>query len=196
MVTIDFLRHGELEGGMKYRGCLDEELTRQGRENMDKVWFQLRSEVSQIISSPLSRCAKPAQVWAEDAQIPVCLDKRLQELSYGAWEGLTSAEIQAQFPGMLEAWRADPSQMTPPQGESMQHFAARVYAFMDALVQAHEHEHILIIAHSGTIRLMLAYVLQAPVITTRHLAMPYHCWSRVQLAQGQLSLVFHNHPMH
>jgi alpha-ribazole phosphatase/probable phosphoglycerate mutase len=191
MLTIDFLRHGELEGGIKYRGCLNDALTRQGRENMDKVWLQLRSKVHCIFSSPLSRCAKPAQAWAKEADIDICLDKRLQELSYGAWEGLTAAEIEQKFPGMLAAWRADPTHMIPPNGEPMQHFAARVYAFMDDLLQAQEDKHILIVAHSGSIRLMLTYLLAAPIQSTRHLAMPFACWSRACVKQGHASLVFH-----
>jgi len=192
MLTIDFLRHGELEGGVKYRGCVDDRLTLQGRESMDKIWLKVCNQVSQIISSPLSRCAEPAKAWAVEKHLPCELDQRLQELSYGEWEGLTAAEIEQNFPSQLTAWRQDPTHMTPPQGESMRAFSNRVFSFMDEMLAKHQHGHVLLVAHSGTIRLMLAYILGAPIKSTRHIAMPYACWSRAEVERGQTSLVFHH----
>jgi len=192
MLTIDFLRHGELEGGVKYRGRVDDRLTIQGRESMDKIWLEVCNQVSQIISSPLSRCAEPAKAWAAEKHLPCELDQRLQELSYGDWEGLTATEIEQNFPSQLAAWRQDPTDMTPPNGESMRAFSSRVFSFMNELLAKHQHGHVLLVAHSGTIRLMLAYVLQAPIKSTRHIAMPYACWSRVEVERGQASLVLHH----
>ena len=192
MLTIDFLRHGELEGGIKYRGCMDDALTTQGRESMDKVWCEVADKVSHIISSPLQRCAEPAQAWAKQAGLECQLDARLQELSYGDWEGLTAAEIEHEFPHLLEAWREDPTHLTPPNGESMLAFSKRVFSFMDTLLSTYTDGHILLVTHSGTIRLMLAYTLSAPIKSTRHLTMPYACWSRAQVEHGHASLVFHH----
>ncbi len=190
MLVIDFLRHGALEGGIKYRGCLDESLTASGRQNMDKVWQCVQQNTTKIIASPLSRCAVPALAWSKEKGMPCVLDERVQELSYGDWEGLTAAEIRRNHPDQLEAWRADPTHLTPPNGEPMQQFAARVSSFWQELVLQQD-GHVLLVAHSGSIRLLLAYALNAPIQTTRHLAMPYACWSRVEINNGQAQLVFH-----
>jgi len=190
MLTIDFLRHGALEGGIKYRGCLDDKLTPQGEDAMTKVWQDVNQHVTQIISSPLSRCANLAESWAVEQGVDCMLDKRIQELSYGDWEGLTAAEIEQEYPNQLQAWRADPTHLSPPNGEPMQTFAARVSDFWQALVLQQD-EHVLIVAHSGSIRLLLANALNAPIQTTRHLAMPYTCWSRVQIKEKQAQLIFH-----
>ncbi len=191
MLRVDFLRHGALKGGVKYRGCLDEAITPEGRMQMDMVWAEVCSQVTKIISSPLSRCAIPAQDWANEKGVHCILDNRIKELSYGDWEGLTAAEIEHQYPNQLQAWRDDPTHLTPPNGESMQHFADRVLSFWHTLIQDHDDEHVLVVAHSGSIRLLLAYALGAPVKTTRHLAMPYACWSRVEVQGGQVWLQFH-----
>jgi len=190
MLTIDFLRHGALEGGIKYRGCLDDKLTPQGEDAMTKVWQDVNQHVTQIISSPLSRCANLAESWAVEQGVDCILDKRIQELSYGDWEGLTAAEIEQEYPNQLQAWRADPTHLSPPNGEPMQTFAARISDFWQALVLQQD-EHVLIVAHSGSIRLLLANALNAPIQTTRHLAMPYACWSRVQIKEKQAQLIFH-----
>lgn len=191
MLTVDFLRHGALQGGVKYRGTLDEYLTKQGRKQMDAVWAKVSGEVTKVISSPLSRCAYPAQDWASENHIPWVTSEAIAELNYGAWEGLTAQQIQQEFPSQLEAWRKDPTGLTPPQGESMQSFAARTLSFWTDLIAQNHDEHILIVGHSGSIRLLLMHALKAPIQSTRHLAMPYACWSRVKMVQGQAQLVFH-----
>jgi len=55
MLTVDLLRHGALEGGIKYRGTVDDPLTFEGRQAMDQVWQQLAKDMDYIITSPLSR---------------------------------------------------------------------------------------------------------------------------------------------
>jgi len=191
MLTIDLLRHGALKGGIKYRGLQDDALTLEGRDAMDTVWQKIQQDVSLIISSPLTRCAQPALAWAKEKDITCILDSELQELHYGAWEGLTAAEIKVLNPGVLEKWRKNPEHMSPPQGESMDDFSKRIALFLQQLVRDHEQGHILLVAHSGTIRMLVAHALKAPIVSTRHLAMPYACWSRLQVEHNQLMLCFH-----
>jgi len=191
MLTIDMLRHGALVGGVKYRGTQDDPLTPAGRTSMDRVWQQLHRDVSLIISSPLKRCAEPAQAWATQAGIPCLMEPALQELAYGEWEGKTAVEIQQAYPGMLETWRQTPTQMTPPGGESMRSFSRRVGQCLQRLVHHYCDEHILLVAHSGSIRMLIAHALKAPVVSTRHLSMPYACWSRLEARDSGLSLCFH-----
>ncbi len=56
VTTVDLLRHGEPEGGNKYRGALDDPLSELG-------WAQMRAATGDrcpwqaIVSSPLRRCA-------------------------------------------------------------------------------------------------------------------------------------------
>jgi len=192
-MRIDLLRHGALEGGVKYRGTVDDTLTTDGRIAMDEIWRQLAGDVEHIITSPLSRCAEPARAWAEQAGIPLAIEPRLAEMHYGTWEGLTADDIRARFPGMLEQWRADPEGMYIPGAESVAELRARVAAFWSDLRAEGEGRRLLLVAHSGSLRMLIAEVLGAPIATTRRLAMPYACWSRVAVRQGHASLVFHNH---
>ncbi|MDX8383884.1 MAG: histidine phosphatase family protein [Ghiorsea sp.] len=191
MLIIDLLRHGALEGGVKYRGSIDDPLTSQGREVMNQMWAKVEHDVTTIISSPLSRCAQPAQAWAKSAAIDCLLEPKIQELYYGDWEGKTAAEISQHKPELLKQWRTDPSSMTPPNGESMQVFSQRVQSFLQALIEQYDDEHVLVVAHSGTTRMLIAHALQAPIASTRHLHMPYACWSRLQVKDGHVSLLFH-----
>jgi alpha-ribazole phosphatase len=192
-MRVDLLRHGALEGGVRYRGTVDDALTPEGRAAMEAVWAELVGDVERIITSPLSRCAQPAREWAAQSGVPLVIEPRLSEMRYGAWEGLTADEIRARFPGMLERWRDNPEGMLIPGAETVDELRARVAAFWDELRAGREGERILVVAHSGSLRMLIAHVLGAPVATTRRLAMPYACWSRITVRQGQASLAFHNH---
>ena len=192
LIKVDLLRHGELEGGVKYRGCVDDPLTTAGRASMEHIWERLQNDIDLVISSPLERCQQPARDWAEAAGIPCEIDPRVAEMHYGEWEGLTSEEIMARYPGMLEKWRVNPEAVQVPGGESAEQLRDRVAAFWSEICEQHDEKHLLVVAHSGSLRMLLAHILDAPIISTRHLQMPYGCWSRVIHHNGSSQLMFHN----
>lgn len=190
--VVDVLRHGALEGGVRYRGGVEARLTPEGRAAMDAVWERLRDEVEVIVSSPLSRCLAPARDWAKTSGKPLVVEPDFRELAYGEWEGCTHEEIEARFPGMLAAWRRDPSALTIPGAETWAGFAGRVAGAWRRLLEAHEGRHVLLVAHSGTLRALLAMALEAPAASARRLDVPYACWSRLSHADGNSVLIWHN----
>ena len=192
MLTIDLLRHGELVGGVKYRGIIDDPLTELGSSSMNSVWNDICDSVELIYSSPLQRCAIPASQWAKETNIPLYLDSRIQELHYGEWEGLTPEEIKQMHSELLRQWRLNPDGLQPPSGEPMNDFMSRIQTFYSELHANHKDAHVLIVSHSGVLRALLSLALSAPVQTTRHLSIPYACWSRIQIDEsGTASLLYH-----
>jgi len=182
---IDLLRHGALFGGVRYRGSIEAELTPEGRADMDAVWERLCGNVDVIVSSPLSRCREPAMAWADGANLPCRIVDDLREMHYGAWEGLAADEIEAAFPGMLPRWRKNPVGMRIPQAETMDEFAARIIAAWEGILTAYAGQRILLLGHSGTLRVILTHAIGAQLETTRRFAMPYAGWSRVCVEGGR-----------
>ena len=94
VTRFDLMRHGETEGGSRYRGSINDALTPQG-------WVAMRTALGEenkwdhIISSPLHRCADFARNLAERHALPLVLDARLREIYFGAWEGKTATELLA-----------------------------------------------------------------------------------------------------
>ena len=176
---MDLLRHGALQGGVKYRGRTDDPLTSAGRQSMDRVWQQLAGDVDGIIASPLRRCAEPALDWAEQTGTPCMLEPKLMEIDYGAWEGKRMDEIQREYPGQLERWRADPTGMRPPGGESPEELRDRLLQWWEAQGQQFAGSHILIVAHSGSLRMLIALLQNQPISYTRSIDMPYACLRRM-----------------
>jgi len=186
--TIDLLRHGALEGGIRYRGSTEAALTRAGRETMDAVWRKLDGSIDMIVTSPMSRCKQPAEAWAKEAGISCRVEPNIREMDYGAWEGLSKEEIEIQFPGMLSRWRENPVGMRIPEAERLEDFARRVTKGWKVIVDESSRRHVLVVAHSGSLRVILAHVLRAPLPTIRRFAMPHASWSRVIDTHGKLCL--------
>jgi len=189
---MDILRHGALEGGVKYRGSVDDPLTADGRHNMDLVWQQIAKDIDLIITSPLTRCAQPAQAWAKAAHITAVVDPRVTEIHYGEWEGKSIPQIQTEYPGLPEKWRENPEGRRPPGGESPEEHLARLKDWWLETCNKHDGKHLLLITHSGSMRMLIAHMLDAPIASTRHMAMPYSCWSRISHNKGDSQLLFHN----
>ncbi|PJA31522.1 MAG: cobalamin biosynthesis protein CobC [Zetaproteobacteria bacterium CG_4_9_14_3_um_filter_53_7] len=192
MLTMDLLRHGALEGGVKYRGRVNDPLTADGRQQMARVWSRLHGKIDLIICSPLSRCAEPSLAWAAEAGIECRIEPRVSEMFYGEWEGKTSAQIQQQYPGLLEQWRHNPEGMRPPGGESPEELRQRITDWWSETCITHQNRHLLLVAHSGSLRMLIAHILAAPIATTRNLEMPYGCWSRIFHEHQRNTLQFHN----
>ncbi|MBY8933798.1 alpha-ribazole phosphatase family protein [Pseudomonas fluorescens] len=158
---LDLLRHGETELGGGLRGSLDDALTEKG-------WLQMRAAVveggpwARIVSSPLQRCARFAAELGEQLNLSVHLDTDLQELHFGAWEGQSAAALMETDAEALGLFWADPYSFTPPQGEPVSEFAARVLAAVARLQSAYAGERVLLISHGGVMRLLLAQARGLP----------------------------------
>ena len=160
-LRLDLLRHGETELGGGLRGSLDDALTANG-------WTQMRAAVvdggpwDRIVSSPLQRCARFAAELGEQLNLSVHLDKDLQELHFGAWEGQSAAALMETDAEALGLFWADPYSLTPPQGEPVSAFSARVLAAVARLQAAYAGERILLVSHGGVMRLLLAQARELP----------------------------------
>jgi alpha-ribazole phosphatase/probable phosphoglycerate mutase len=162
IATLDLMRHGEPVGGRKYRGQLDDPLSEKG-------WMQMRRAVGEhcpwqaIVSSPLLRCADFARELAARHGLLLAMDDRLVELGFGAWEGRTADELTAEDPDALVRFRRDPVAHAPPGAEPLASFRGRILEAWNALREQHHGKHVLVIAHAGVIRMMVAHVLDIPL---------------------------------
>ncbi|WP_460929687.1 alpha-ribazole phosphatase family protein [Pseudomonas sp. MC6] len=160
-LQLDLLRHGETELGGGLRGSLDDALTEKG-------WTQMRAAVveggpwDRIVSSPLQRCARFATELGEQLNLSVHLDKDLQELHFGAWEGQSAAALMETDAEALGLFWADPYSFTPPQGEPVSEFSTRVLEAVARLHSAYAGERVLLISHGGVMRLLLAQARGLP----------------------------------
>ncbi|MEZ5435699.1 MAG: histidine phosphatase family protein [Pseudomonadales bacterium] len=196
ITTIDLLRHGECEGGHVYRGRLDFPLNENG-------WQQLRDKTQQldmwthIVSSPLQRCALFADEVAQRCNKPLSVMDGFREVDFGDWEGRLIADVWQEQGSNVRRFFADPENAAPPNGEPMREFERRVVEAWHAMLQSRRGEHVLLVAHGGTIRVLLAHVLAMPLNRIANLEVPYASASRIRIHHNDehadfSSLIFHN----
>jgi len=106
-----------------------------------------------LVTSPLQRCAKLAQLLARAMHRPAPnVDARLQEMDFGKWELRAWDDIPW---AEVEAWNADLAHYAPGGGETLTAVASRMWQAFDDLL-ATPAEGVIVICHAGTIRMLHA----------------------------------------
>ena len=158
------LRHGQtpMSVQQRYAGRSDPPLTEAGVQQAAAAAKRLASAgFGVIVTSPLLRTVQTAQAVAAVTGAAVVTDDGFRETDFGAWEGLTFAEVRERWPAELSAWLADP-EIAPPGGESFTDVSARVTAALDRLLAARAGQTVLIVSHVTPIKTLVAAALLAP----------------------------------
>ena len=202
-VTLDWIRHGEPEGGLRYRGSIDDPLSATGWAQMQQATDQAQADGTRwqsIVSSPMRRCQAFAGQLAEQLALPITILPDLRELGFGDLEGLTPQEAWEQYPELLQRIWDDPAGHSPPGGEPYPQFRARVAGALEQILQQSEPpagQHSLLVAHGGVIRAALCHFLHLSPRDSFRVEVPYAGISRLRWFAGEhgtgnASLVFLN----
>ena len=158
---IDLIRHGEPEGGGRYRGHgVDDPLSEKGWSQMWRAVGDY-SEWQQIVTSPMQRCADFASALSKRLGIPYMVEDRLKEIGFGDWEGKTREELKQENLTQYESFYRDPVNCRPPGAEDLDAFIGRVTGAYRSLLSTYIGQNCLIVAHAGVIRSLIANVLHA-----------------------------------
>ena len=117
---ILLVRHGETDWNAtgRIQGHNDTPLNAAGRQQALRAAQRLALQpVRGLYSSDLARAYETAMIIGEPLGLTVVTSPRLRERRYGAWEGLTAAEIQARYPEQFAMWRARSTDFAPPPKE-------------------------------------------------------------------------------
>jgi probable phosphoglycerate mutase len=166
--TFVLLRHGETPLTPQKRfsgsGGTDPALSDAGREQAERAAALLarRGTIQAIVSSPLARTRETAGIVAARLGLDVSVDDGLRETDFGAWEGLTFAEVRERHPDDLNAWLASPDAEPTGGGESFEATATRIAATRDKLVAAYAGRTVLLVTHVTPIKTLVRLALGAP----------------------------------
>jgi probable phosphoglycerate mutase len=133
----------------RYAGLTDAPLTDTGIRQAAAAAKRLApAGIDAIVASPLQRTVRTA-------------DEGFRETDFGAWEGLTFAEVRERWPSEVTTWLADPS-VAPPGGESFTQVSERVTAALHRTLAERAHQTVLIVSHVTPIKTLVAAALLAP----------------------------------
>lgn len=193
---IDLIRHGEPEGGRVYRGhTINDPLSQKGWQQM---WSAIGESApwTHIISSPLQRCQAFAQAVAEKYTIPCSIEPDFREVGFGSWEGRAPAELQQHNRKEYDDFYRDPVNLRPPGAEDLNDFIRRVSLAYQRSVSSHHGKHILVVAHAGVNRAIIANALHCSPTGLYRIKVNNAGMSRLQHDAHGSHLLYHNCKLH
>ncbi len=195
-ITVDLLRHGEPGGGDILRGRIDPELTSRGWRQMGASAERADANWTHLYASPLRRCRDFAHHLAQSRRLALRIEDQWQEIDYGDWDGMPISEWRKLAASQFRGFREDITALAPPNGESFVDFRDRVLQAWEGISELPDGSHVLIVTHSGVMRVILPSVLGMPLNQSNPLNIPFACLSRILLSVedggSRASLLFHN----
>ena len=166
-MQLTLVRHGRSLADDQARvegGGWDAPLTVEGVRQANLLaarFVSERYECDVLYSSPLIRAAAVADILATALGGPAAtLDARLAELHLGRLSGLLISEAQERYPKPSGGVR---SYVPLPGGESHCDHVARVLSFYAELTDRHSDDRICVVAHGGTLSLLLQIIYGMPL---------------------------------
>ncbi|QKW19375.1 bifunctional RNase H/acid phosphatase [Kitasatospora sp. NA04385] len=166
--TLVLLRHGEtpLTPLKRFSGGTgsDPGLSEKGRWQADRAAEALaaRGTVQAVVASPMLRTRQTAEATARRLGLEVRIEEDLRELDFGAWEGLTFAEVMERHPDDLTTWLGSARARPTGSAESLTTLAQRVARARDRIIARHPGQTVLVVSHVSPIKSLVRLALGAP----------------------------------
>jgi 2,3-bisphosphoglycerate-dependent phosphoglycerate mutase len=163
-----FLRHGQTDYPKQrfYDDTIeDPPLNHHGIEQATLWKERLKNnhDITGLYVSPSLRTQETAKIATSALELEIKTVPGLQERSFGLWGGLSSDEVKDQFPEDWAAWKRDFIHHAPKEGESLLDFFQRVEKTVAQLRSQHPIQKFLVVAHAGTIRMLVIAALEVPL---------------------------------
>ena len=153
------VRHGTttLNVQNRYRGRRDIPLDTQGYQDAVDAARRLSSVgLAAVYTGPLRRAMATGQIIADASGLPdLRILHGLNNLDYGAWEGMTADEAAAYDPEAHALYRSSPKEAACPQGERLIDAQRRMIAALQLIGSRHPGESVAAVTHAVMIRLIL-----------------------------------------
>ncbi len=172
------IRHGEVMGAgtPRYNGHADVPLTERGIAQYHGLKERFAdARITACYTSDLTRCVTGAEILGRHLGVAPVRERGLRELDIGVWEGMTWAEIQAQYPEEWQARLADIVNYRVPEGESLLDLHGRIMPVIERIVARHRGEEVLVVAHGGANRVILLNAIGAPLASLFNIEQGYCC---------------------
>ena len=156
------IRHGSTLDNeqQRYSGQADVPLSLLGESQVALLGQQLAHEpIDIIVTSDLQRARATGAAIAHYHQAAVYEDPAIREISLGAWEGLTFAELRERNPEAYYGWQNNPLSVRPPGGETIIQLRDRVVRALEFWYTGHAEDTVVWATHGGVIRVLLCHLL-------------------------------------
>jgi alpha-ribazole phosphatase len=194
-MRLILVRHGHTiyNEENRYQGQSDIPLNEKGLEQAKLLRKRFKNEKIEIIfSSDLKRAFQTAEEIVKGRNIKIIKDERLREINYGVFEGLNVEEIKSKYNEILENWWNQPFKTRIPKGEKLKDLEKRVSQFLKEIFNKYKHKNVMIVSHSGPLRIIVLKCLNLPLSLIRSIRFDNASVSIVEIERkigGVLSLL-------
>lgn len=153
-MKILLTRHGQTDWNVlgKIQGQTDIELNETGIKQAETTREKLLDyDIDLILTSPLKRAKKTAEIIGKDRNIPIKVEDRLVERKFGAFEGKTRQEFN-----LDEIWDYKLDKQYENM-ESVKQVCNRINTFLSNLKKTYSDKTILLVTHGGVCIPIRAY---------------------------------------
>lgn len=164
-MLVYFIRHGETELNKQHRlqGQTDIKLNEYGRMLARKTGEALKDvKFDAVISSPLSRAYETALIVSAGKNTEIKTDERIQEISFGEFEGLSYGVWGNRVPDPHFSYFFEaPHLYNPPKGgESLEDVIRRTGEFWKELISnpMYQNKTVLVSTHGCALKGILANI--------------------------------------
>lgn len=188
-INVYLLRHGKTLGEPALYGHTDVSVAAEHQQDIYQSLMSERLGFDTLITSPLKRCKELAELIYDNAKhLDYVVAHEWREISFGDLDGVPFATVPESWPVFETFWQ-DPANSGLPNAESLDLFYQRISTAWDKFMQTVEKD-TLIVCHGGTIRMILAKVLELdwsnPALYSS-LNIAHHSLTHIQITKAEQS---------
>ena len=166
MGMLLIVRHGETDWNAigRIQGHTDIGLSEKGAEQARSLGKRLAGlAIDVAYTSDLKRSSETARIALGGRDIVLNETPKLREYHKGVFEGLTLAEIKAQFPEEYPRYLEKNLSYAPKGGETTRDVSARMTEIFNEIRSNHLNESVLVVSHGGVLRAAMVSLLGMPL---------------------------------
>ena len=156
------VRHGEVVSQVqgKFLGFTDLGLSLRGKRQIQALTEYLNGvSLDQAYASDLKRALDSARSICQGRPIKPITRPAFREMNMGDWDGKSWEEVKKKDPGIKSLFFYDLKNFYFPGGENWTQFRGRALRGLKILLKENQGKNILLVAHAGVNRIILAQAL-------------------------------------
>lgn len=200
-MNLYIMRHGETDWNNQglIQGSADIPLNDYGIELAERTRDGLAADgivFDKIFTSPYQRAVRTAEIIAENQTVPVIVQEKIREMSFGAYEGIKICELRTN-PDYIEINKCfdDPVHYVPEgSAESYEEVFERIQSFLNDVILPLEGtcENVLIVCHGAVIRAFISIIKGLPLSAYWTIHQPNCSINLAKVEQGKITMTEEN----
>lgn len=166
-MKIYLVRHGETQWNIerKLQGSCNSPLTNKGVMDVKLLEDRLNKiDIDIIYSSTSKRAIDTSNIIKVKRNIEIVLEKNINEMSVGNWQGETWDEIKVKNPTeYYNYWTAPQLYYGKNGGENFKQVQERAVSFIERIIKDKKYKNIIIVSHGVTVKSIITHYQKKPI---------------------------------